>query len=134
MDTKNTFCELKTLAKMYSGDRKTQVAAGTYLNGTLEFGVNHLPYAIPEDDIVNRTILFYDTITHAEADLINKVGDVLKDRTVYVTLFPCDKCAAKLIKAGVTHVVAAEDRPTASYIIKAKELFDAAGVTYEILA
>ena len=125
--------ELKMLAKEYSGDRKTQVAAGVYLNGSLKFGVNHLPYDLPETDIANRTQLFYDTIMHAEVDMANKVGHTLKGATVYVTLFPCDKCAARLIAEGVKHIIVAEDRPTASYIIKAKELLDYAHVTYEVI-
>ena len=124
--------QLKQLAKEYSGDRKTQVAAGCYVNGKLIFGVNHLAYDLPEDDIVSRTALFYATMTHAEIDLCNKAD--VRGKTVYVTLFPCNNCASKLIAAGVKNIVAYEDRPTADYIIKAKELLDSNGIPWQVIA
>lgn len=124
---------LQDIAKKHSGDRKTQVGAGFYHQGQLIWGVNHLAYDLPEEDICNRTTLFYATMVHAEADLVANYKDLMKGATVYVTLFPCDKCAEKLISADVAKIVVLEDRPTASYIIKAKELLDKAGIPYEIV-
>lgn len=123
---------LRTLATKYSGDRRTKVAAGTYVDGILEYGVNHLEYTLPEEDIAARTSRFYATMVHAEVDLCDKLRGRLRGKTVYVTLFPCDSCARRLIAEGVVRIVAAEDRPTAPYIIAAKQLLDAAGVDWEV--
>lgn len=125
--------QLMDLAVEYSGDRKTQVGAGFYLNDKLYWGVNQLAHALPEDEIVNRTAMFYNTMIHAEASLVARYVQLMRDSTVYVTLFPCDNCATLLIKAGVKKVIVLNDRPTASYIIKAKELFDEHGVEYSII-
>lgn len=124
---------LEDLANKYSGDRKTKVAAGCYINGILEFGVNHLEYTLDEYEIVNRTALFYSTMIHAEADLCGRLGNSLAGKTVYVTLFPCDDCASKLIACGVKHLVVKEDRPNAPYVVKAKELLDMHSITYSII-
>ena len=121
------------VAKRLSGDRKTQVGAGVIIDNELIIGVNHLANELPENEIANRTKLFYDTMIHAEVDLCMKVGGSLAGKTVYVTLFPCDNCAKKLISMGVKHIIVKEDRPDASYIIKAKELLLAANITWEII-
>lgn len=135
-----TMNTLRKLAKEFSGDRKTQVGAGVYFDDstTLKWGVNHLGCELDEEEIVNRTPLFYDSMIHAECDMLNKLeesGEVekVKGKTVYVTLFPCDNCARRLIAAGVKKVIAGDDRPTADYIIRAKELFDKYGVEYEVI-
>lgn len=133
MNVKYVMDLLNTLAKKYSGDRRTQVAAGCYIDGRLEFGVNHLEYELPEEDIVARTSLFYATMIHAEVDLCTKHSGLLRGKTVYVTLFPCDNCARRLIKEGVTKIIAGEDRPDASYIIEAKRLLGEAKIEWEVI-
>ena len=99
------------------------------------FGTNHLGCDLPIEDIEGRTATFYKNMIHAEIDMLAQIPDRdLKGKTVYVTLFPCDDCARNLIECGVAHIVAGEDRPDAPYIIEAKRLLDAAGVSYEVLA
>jgi len=124
---------LKEIANEHSGDKRTKVAAGCYIDGILEYGVNHLAYELKDDDVDNRTALFYATMIHAEADLCSRMGNRMEGKTVYVTLFPCDDCAKKLIECKVKNVVVKEDRPTASYVIKAKELLNAAGIAWCIV-
>ena len=125
---------LKEIAKEYSGDRRTQVGAQVFINGREIWGVNHLGCDLPEEDIVNRTELFYEKMVHAEIDMLSKLDGVsIAGCTVYVTLFPCNNCANALINAGVKHIVAGEDRPDAWYIIEAKRLLDAAGVSWEVI-
>jgi len=124
---------LKEIASEHSGDRRTKVAAGCYIDGILKWGVNHLEYELPEEDIAARTALFYATMVHAEADLCTKIGEQLQGKTVYVTLFPCDGCAKKLIQGGVEHIVVGEDRPDAPYIIEAKRLLEIAGISWEVI-
>ena len=122
-----------SVAKKLSSDSKTQVGAGVIINNELIIGVNHLANTLPEYEITNRTKLFYDTMIHAEIDLCMKIGGSLAGSTVYVTLFPCDNCAKRLISMGVKHIIVKEDRPNASYIIKAKELLLAANITWELV-
>lgn len=127
-----TLLDIYAVAQVKSGDRKTQVGAGVIIDGNLVIGVNHLEKELPEYEVVNRTSLFYDSMIHAEVDLCAKLDD-LHGMTVYVTLFPCDSCAKTLIAKGVKHIVVKDDRPDAPYIIRAKQLLDEAGITYEIV-
>jgi dCMP deaminase len=127
---------LREVAKAYSTDTKTQVGCGVMVEGQIIWGVNHLIKPIPQEDINNRTELYYSSIEHSEIHMCNKAnsqGISLKGSTVYVSLFPCNKCAQRLIAEGVVKVVAYEDRPQADYIIKAKELFIANNVEFQII-
>lgn len=129
--------ELEVIAKRESGDRKTQV--GACLEGSLnKYGVNHLGCELAEEEIVNRTSLFYSSMIHAEVDMINKLKeenniDILNGATVFVTLFPCDNCAKALIEVGVKKIITNGFRKNADYHIRAKELLDNAGIEYIVL-
>lgn len=127
---------LQTIADLHSTDAKTKVGCGVITSGEFIWGVNHLVQNIPQEDIDNRTSTYYDAIMHSEIHMCNKASELgisLQGATVYVTLFPCDKCAQRLIKEGVVKVIAYGDRPNADYIIKAKELFIANNVEFEII-
>lgn len=129
-----TMRALKEIARNNSGDRRTQVGAAVFINNKRIWGTNHLACDLPEYDIVNRTAVFYDNMIHAEIDMLSKLEGVsIEGCTVYVTLFPCNNCAKALIEAGVKRIIAGEDRPDASYIIEAKRLLDAAGVSWEVI-
>ena len=124
----------KEYASKYSGDRKTQVGATVYINNKYYFGTNHLGKELPEQEIVERTALFYSTMIHAEVELLTKYPDLdITGQTVFVTLFPCDNCARALIKRGVGRVIVSQDRPDAPYIIAAKKLFKDAKIPWIVL-
>ena len=127
---------LQTIADLHSTDAKTKVGCGVITSGEFIWGVNNIVKDIPQEDIDNRTTIYYDAIEHSEIHMFNKasqMGVSLKGTTVYVTLFPCDNCAKRLIEEGVIKVIAYEDRPNADYIIRAKELFIKNNIEFEII-
>ena len=127
---------LQTIADLHSTDTKTKIGCGVITSGEFIWGVNHLAKDIPQTDIDNRTSVYYDAITHSEIHMCNKASELgisLKGTTVYVTLFPCDNCARRLIQEGVIKVIAYGDRPNADYIIRAKQLFVSNNVEFEIV-
>lgn len=127
--------QLRRIADRFSGDWRTHVGAGTFINGRFVWGVNALGTSVPEEDEKQRTNLYYTCMIHAEIDMCSKVrlSESLVGNTVFVTLFPCEHCAGTLAKAGVKHIVAGSARPQYEYEQRARKLLDEAGVTYEVL-
>ena len=83
---------LKELRK--STDDVCPTAAACFWNGQWIYGTNQIDFTIPEYDIQNRTELFYDTVEHAEINLLKKLGKVktLADNPLYVTIYNLDHC------------------------------------------
>ncbi|EGT56720.1 hypothetical protein CAEBREN_07733 [Caenorhabditis brenneri] len=73
-------------------------------------------------------------VVHAEMNaIINKRCDTLHDCTVYVTLFPCNKCAQMLIQSRVKKVYFLEDRDDLAFRAS-KKMLDYAKLPYERVA
>lgn len=77
-----------------------------------------------------RTELFYDTVEHAEINLLKKMGNVktLADTPVYVTLFPCDKCMKVLADKGVHEIYYLEDHPERNWSKRSHALAEKKGI------
>lgn len=74
----------------------------------------------------------YAFMCHAEENAIdNRGSNELDGARIYVTLFPCNECAKRIIQNGITEVIYLEDKYAhKDYHIASRRLLDAAGVTY----
>lgn len=114
----------------YSTDDVCPTAATCFWNGQWVFGSNQIDFTIPEYDVANRTELFYDTVEHAEINLLKKLGNVktLAETPIYVTLFPCDQCMKVLIDKGVKEIYYLEDHPHRNWSTRSHKRAEEAGV------
>lgn len=92
--------------------------------------MNQIDFTIPEYDIQNRTELFYDTVEHAEINLLKKLGKVktLENTAFYVTLFPCDHCMKVLANKGVKEIYYLEDHPDRNWSKRSHALAEKKGI------
>lgn len=70
---------------------------------------------------------------HAEQNAINnaaRIGIAIEGATIYCKMTPCYKCAQSIINSGIVRVVALKDYHGSN---RSKEIFDKAGIKYEIL-
>lgn len=114
------------------GDQKNQLAGG----------FNGFPREVKDDDRLFNKEIKNKLIVHAEANAVADAarnGHALKGSTAYISQLPCSQCAALLIQAGITTVVAtlmwAEyTPPTRQEWFLALELFKEVGmiVYYEL--
>ncbi len=118
---------LKELRK--STDDVCPTAAACFWDGRWVFGTNQIDFTIPEYDIQNRTELFYDTVEHAEINLLKKLGKVKELNTpIYITLFPCDKCLKVLLNKGVKEIYYLEDHPERNWSKRSHALAEKKGI------
>lgn len=119
-----------------STDDVCPTAAACYWNEQWKFGTNQIDFTIPDYDVTKRTELFYDTVEHAEINLLKKLGKVqtLKDTPIYVTLFPCDKCMKVLINKGVKEIYYLEDHPERNWSTRSHALAEKHGIKTVCLA
>ena len=114
----------------YSTDDVCPTAAICLWNGQWVYGSNQIDFTIPEHDVAHRTELFYDTVEHAEINLLKKMGNIktLADTPVYVTLFPCDKCMKVLADKGVKEIYYLEDHPERNWSKRSHALAEKKGI------
>ena len=73
--------------------------------------------------------MFYDTIEHAEINLLKKLGKTKTvDVPVYVTLFPCDRCMKVLANKGVKEIYYLEDHPDRNWSKRAHARAEKEGI------
>lgn len=111
-----------------STDWVTPVVAATFVNDKWYFGTNQCDHTIPKKDLMDRTELFYSTTTHAEINLLKRIGEKGETDTIYCTLFPCDKCMKTLIDKGVKKVYYFEDHPEKNWSKRSHALAEEKGV------
>lgn len=114
----------------YSTDDVCPTAAMCFWKDQWFYGSNQIDFTIPEYDITNRTELFYDTVEHAEINLLKRMGQVrsLADTPVYVTLFPCDKCMKVLADKGVKEIYYLEDHAERNWSKRSHALAEKKGI------
>lgn len=99
-----------------SKDPSTQVGAVILdrLNRVAGVGFNGLPRGVPDTaDVLNNRDMKYALVIHAEENALlfaGEGGSRLAGATLYVTMPPCSRCAAKLVQVGIKRIVAG--RPT----------------------
>lgn len=73
----------------------------------------------------------YPYVIHAELNAILNSNVLLKDKTMYTTLFPCSNCAKILSQSGITKIYYSEDKynGTEDDVI-AKRILDQLNIEY----
>lgn len=105
-----------------STDWISPVAACCKYKNKWYYGVNQIDQSIPVKDIETRSELFYDTVEHAEINLLKQLEAIdYLDSPVYTTLFPCDKCMKVLIDKGVKEIYYIEDHPERNWSKRSHE-------------
>jgi dCMP deaminase len=133
------------LVAAWSKDPGTKVGAVLAQgNRVVSVGYNGLPSKLPDVHLEDRDSKLSRTI-HAELNAIFNAQRPVVGCTLYVVpLWPCDRCAAHIIQAGITRVVARLPKRTemeASEKLKQWEAlgevsmsyFKQAGVIYDIV-
>ena len=92
-----------------STDWVSPVVAAALVDGRWYFGTNQCDHTISKKDLNERTELFYSTVEHAEINLLKRISDIGETDTIYVTLFPCDRCMKTLIDKGIKTIYYLED-------------------------
>jgi deoxycytidylate deaminase len=92
-----------------STDWVSPVVAAAKVKDKWYYGTNQCDHTLSKEDLSNRTELFYSTVEHAEINLLKRISDIGLTDTVYVSLFPCDKCMKTLIDKGIKKIYYMED-------------------------
>lgn len=111
-----------------STDWVTPVVAATFVNNKWYFGTNQCDHTIPKKDLNERTELFYSTTEHAEINLLKRIGEVGETDTVYVSLFPCDKCMKTLINKGIKKIYYLGDHLDKNWSKRSHKLAEEKGI------
>lgn len=120
-----------------SKDPNTQVGAciASPDNIPIAIGYNGFPRKVSNDDFPwDREGEWLDTkypyMCHAEQNAIdNRGANSLKGCRIYVTLFPCNNCAQRIIQNGLVEVVYLSDKYSdKDEFIAARKMLEAADV------
>ena len=138
------FMALAALTARRSKDPATQVGAcivnserrvvGVGYNGFPAMGAvsndQLLPWSKDGDGPLDTKYLF---VCHAELNAVmNKNQPLLKDCSIYTTLFPCNECAKIIIQSGITRVVYLSDAKKTLVSMRAsRKMLLLAGVTLQ---
>ncbi len=136
------FMALAVLTAARSKDPNTQVGACIVSDKgrILSIGYNGTPNGFPDSEFPwsregNILTTKYAGVCHAELNaILNFDGDKkdLQNSTLYVDLFPCNKCSIAIIQSGIKKIVYLEDKYSdTDEIIISKHLLDKCGVNYE---
>lgn len=97
-------------------------------------GYNGFPRGV--DDAAARyadRAVKYEMVVHAEINAVLNAGRNVEGCILYCTFFPCPRCAAYLIQAGVKRVVSMPNKSDGRYAEQrkiAEQMFKEAGVRY----
>ena len=111
-----------------STDWVTPVVASAFVNDKWYFGTNQCDHTIPKKDLLERTELFYQTTTHAEINLLKRIGNIGETDTIYVSLFPCDRCMKTLINKGIKKIYYLEDHLDKNWSKRSHQLAEEKGI------
>lgn len=111
-----------------STDWVSPVVAAAMVKDKWYYGTNQCDHTISKKDLNERTELFYSTVEHAEINLLKRLTDIGDIDTIYVSLFPCDKCMKTLIDKGVKTIYYLEDHPERNWSKRSHELADKKGI------
>lgn len=111
-----------------STDDVCPTAVAYELNGEWVIGTNQIDFTIPDADMAKRTELFYNTVEHAEINLLKKLKLDQLDGPIICTLFPCDKCMKVLIDKGVKEIYYLEDHQDRNWSKRSHELANKNGI------
>lgn len=123
----------ETVAKR-SKDPRTQVGAVLVSpgNNRVAIGYNGFPKGIEETP--ERWEDKYSYVVHAEENAILNAKCDLEGWTLYVTLFPCTSCTNKILQAGISRIVYANNESRSldtDSIQRSLQLFKEMGIEVE---
>lgn len=134
------FLRMAKVTSLRSKDPNTQVGCVIVDkdNCIVSVGYNGFPIGVDDDvfrwdkeDPEDNKHLY---VVHAEMNaIINKRCPTLHDCSVYVTLFPCNKCAQMLIQSRVKKVYYLEDRDELAFRAS-KKMLDSSKLPYQQIA
>ena len=113
-----------------STDEVCPASACCFWNGEGVFGVNLVDPTIPQEDIGERTELFYGTVEHAEINMLKKMGEIrtLENTPIYTSLYPCDSCMKVLADKKVKVIYYLEDHPNRNWSKRSHKLAEQKGI------
>ncbi len=111
-----------------STDWVAPVVAAAKVNDNWYYGANQCDHTISKRDLNERTELFYSTVEHAEINLLKRITDIGEIDTIYVSLFPCDRCMKTLIDKGVKRIYYIEDHPERNWSKRSHALAEKKGI------
>ena len=134
------FMKAAELASKRSLDPSTQVGA-VYVkkNEIIGIGHNRMPNGMDPDrafwsnDTKNNPLCItkYDYITHAECvGILNAKKKKLKGSTLYVTLYPCSRCAATIANYGIKKVIYKERRIPDDIVDSSERILNECGIKF----
>jgi dCMP deaminase len=98
------FMRMAEVMAKESHDPSTKVGCIIVDQGNIvALGFNHIPRRIRfmENQIQDRSWK-YSRVIHAELDAVLKLGkQIVKHPIMYSTHYPCDRCAALIVEAGI---------------------------------
>ena len=103
------FLELARMIASWSKDPNTKTGAVIVRpdRTIVSTGYNGFPSAMPDlsDNYENREEK-YSRIVHCEMNAVLHAYEPVHGYTLYVSLYPCERCAVHMIQAGITRMVA----------------------------
>lgn len=136
-DTKKRLDSEKLTGEPYDGmfehladstDWVSPVVAAAKVKDKWYYGTNQCDHTISKKDLNERTELFYSTVEHAEINLLKRITEIGDIDTIYVSLFPCDRCMKTLIDKGVKKVYYMEDHPERNWSKRSHGLAEKNGI------
>ncbi|XP_077292823.1 deoxycytidylate deaminase-like [Arctopsyche grandis] len=114
-----------------SKDNNTKVGACIVKDG---LGYNAMPmYKDDSSDFTwEKNKMWFNKhsfVCHAELNAIVNASTVLKDCSIYTTLFPCNQCAKLIIQYGIKEIIYDEDKYSSKdEFIASRHMFKVIGV------
>jgi dCMP deaminase len=102
------FIALAAHVSKWSKDPSTKIGAvitrGKFI---VSVGFNGHPAGIEDSEVrLNDREVKYKTVIHAEENAILSSHSDLRGCSIYITMFPCSHCAARIIQTSITRVIA----------------------------
>ena len=128
--------DMAELIASWSKDPNTKVGCVVARsNWVVAQGYNGFPVGIQDtEERLSDKDLKNSLMLHAEENAILSAPESLQGTTAYVTKGPCDRCALRLIQAGIKRVVFPQPATDSSWyasILTAKKHFAEAGVVID---
>lgn len=130
------FMQLAELISKWSKDPSTQVGAVIVddQRRIVSHGYNGFPRGVEDTEFrYNAKHLKHEMVVHAEVNAILNAKSPVTGCTLYSTFFPCPRCAAVMIQAGIKRVISipndSDDRYAQQKLI-AQQMFTEAGVQF----
>lgn len=128
------FMSIALVSGLRSKDPKTQVGACVVNedNKIIGVGYNGFPIGCSDDSFPWDNDKHYYVVHAEENAIINRFSADLKNSTIYVSLFPCNRCAQIIIQSKIKSIVYMSDKNADKPEVEAsKRMLDAAKIPYK---